>query len=77
MALISLGCSWTVSLDDSTPIYQRLVFFLPCTDTQVILTATAVVASEAQNTEELRQTMNSLGNESKELQHCLQTRTAE
>lgn len=75
VALISLGCSRTVLLDDGTPIYQQLVF---CTvhDTRVILTATAVAASEAQNTEELRRTMSSLGNETKEPQHRLQPRTA-
>lgn len=60
----------------TAPRYISCLFFVQCTDTQVLLTATAVTASEAQNTEELRRTMKRLGNETKEPQHSLQLGTA-
>lgn len=47
-------------------------FLYSDTDSQVILTAMAVAASEGQNTEELRWTVNRLGNETEGLQHSLQ-----
>lgn len=60
----------------TAPQYISCLFFVQCTDTQVILTAAAVAATEAQNTEELRRTMNRLGSDTKEPQHSLQLGTA-